>query len=328
MNRNSKDSDQSDAINLVLEEYRSLENEKRSISQGSYALASLVVIGTVGVLTAMMQTHNQSDRLTLMLFLLIGQLALVAVATIMVAMSLRFAMYLAVVEQRIDRIGGRKLLLWERKGVGNWPSSHALETKGAAAILSSQDPFIRAGWWILAPLIALVVIGEIVYVDVLLWELIDSIALRILAVVGFTTVTVALIVFATRGWIILLPWSKDLYRGFMADENAVIIRQAIEEFNKGNLSIVDELIAVNMKNQVISSTWPTDTEKLKQLLATYRNSYPDLHITVEDLQSKDDEITFRWIAQSKQPGDSADPVIATRNAKIRMLEGKIVEFGG
>src|SRR5438874_1124823 len=138
MNRNSKDSDRSDAINLVLEEYRSLENEKRSISQGSYALASLVVIGTIGVLTAMMQTHNPPDRLFLMLALLIGQLALVAVAIIMVAMSVRFGMYLAVVEQRINRLGGRNLLIWERKGVENWPSSYSFKLKEIAILLRSQ----------------------------------------------------------------------------------------------------------------------------------------------------------------------------------------------
>jgi len=322
---NKSEFDQSDAINLVLEEYRSLESEKRSISQGSYTLASLVVVGSIAVLTAMMQTHNQLDRLTLMVVLLIGQLALVAVAIITVAMSLRYAMYLAVVEQRIDRIGGRKLLIWERKGVGNWPSSHAFEIKRLDAILKSQDPFIRASW-VLVPLTAFVVLGEIIYADILMGEVISGIGLRITAAIGFPVVILALIYFAARGWINLLAWSKDVYRNYLADENVVIIRHAIEEFNKRNLSILDELIAPEMKNYDTSSTYPSDYEGVKQLLTNYSNSYPDLHITIEDMDAKDDEVTFRWVAQSKLLSDPVNHKAVTANVKVHMTDGKIVGY--
>ncbi len=140
-----------EAINVAAEEYRELQNEKHLYEQAVFGITTLFVLGSVGALTAMVHAEREADRLILMLVLPFGQLALLLLILYLLSMSLRFSMYLAEVEKRIERLAGRKLVRWEGYGTeGAWPGSHTLSSDvgndsggSTSSILWPTDPITR-----------------------------------------------------------------------------------------------------------------------------------------------------------------------------------------
>jgi steroid delta-isomerase-like uncharacterized protein len=75
-----------------------------------------------------------------------------------------------------------------------------------------------------------------------------------------------------------------------------LVRRLIDEvFNGGKHHLVDELYSPDL---IAHDPGYPETmrgfEGLKQLLAMYRETFPDLHYTVEDLLSEGDRVAFRW----------------------------------
>jgi hypothetical protein len=104
-------------IDVALDEYRSLQQEKQIYIESSFAVASIVVLGTVAAITVVAQSGNWAVVLALPL----AQIGILAFALFLSAMSLRHGMYLAVVEKRIERLAGKRLMNWETRGVKHWP---------------------------------------------------------------------------------------------------------------------------------------------------------------------------------------------------------------
>src|SRR5205807_5809636 len=76
----------------------------------------------------------------------------------------------------------------------------------------------------------------------------------------------------------------------MSENNKAIVRRLIEEvWNKGNLSLVDELFAPNYEHH--DSSTPDlgrGPEGEKKRAALYRTAFPDLRVTLEDITSEDE----------------------------------------
>jgi hypothetical protein len=320
----------SEALNIVLEEYRSLESEKRGIAQGSFGLGTLIVIGSVGVVTAMAQARDPFDRFMLLLVLIFSQLALLSVAGGLVAMSLKFAMYLAVVEERLDRVSGRKSLLWERLGVGNWPGSHTLKLKRKDLSLKNLDPFNIAILTVVA-ISLLLLIGEVSYTEILLNGLVDNLGWKIAVMAGFPVITVTIAGFSALGWAKIPPWSQSIYRNFLVEEIKGMINSSIEEINKGDFSVIDDLVAIDIKNHDSSCSDLFGPKEIKRLLIKYRNIHPNLWITMRDLSAEGSEslpaevrMKFRIAFLNKPQGET----LIIKAGKIRLIHGKIVEYWG
>ena len=79
------------------------------------------------------------------------------------------------------------------------------------------------------------------------------------------------------------------------EENKAIFRRIVEEgFNKGNLAIVDELVAADHVNHSDNVHGP---EEYKQFITVYRTAFPDLHMTVEDQIAEGDKLVNRWTSR-------------------------------
>ena len=67
----------------------------------------------------------------------------------------------------------------------------------------------------------------------------------------------------------------------MSEENKASLRRVIDEiWNKGNMSVVDELIGSDVVNRDPSN--PSDVvgvDEYKKLVTTYRDAFPDLTFT-------------------------------------------------
>lgn len=116
------------------------------------------------------------------------------------------------------------------------------------------------------------------------------------------------------------------------EENKAIFRRIVEEgFNKGNLAIVDELVATNHVNHTDNVHGP---EEYKQFITMYRTAFPDLHMTIEDQIAEGDKVVNRWTSRGTHKGDlmgippTGKQITVMGMYVARIIGGKIVEEWG
>jgi steroid delta-isomerase-like uncharacterized protein len=85
-------------------------------------------------------------------------------------------------------------------------------------------------------------------------------------------------------------------------------RRLLEEtFNDGNLALVDELVAPDAVNH--DPAEPADMramrgpEVLKRTVQMYRNAFPDVRITVDDVIASGDKVVLRWHSEGTHRGE-------------------------
>jgi steroid delta-isomerase-like uncharacterized protein len=118
----------------------------------------------------------------------------------------------------------------------------------------------------------------------------------------------------------------------MSEENIATSKRGLEEaFNRGNLSVIDQDTTEDfVTHDPIAGD--QDRESSKQTIAVYRQAFPDLHITIDEIFAADDRVVIRWSGQGtfenefmglKPTGETGDPV---RGITIDRYEGgKIAE---
>jgi steroid delta-isomerase-like uncharacterized protein len=116
------------------------------------------------------------------------------------------------------------------------------------------------------------------------------------------------------------------------EENKAIFRRIVEEgFNKGNLAIVDELVATDHVNHTDNVHGP---EEYKQFITMYRTAFPDLHMTVEDQIAEGDKVVNRWTSRGTHKGDlmgippTGKQITVMGMYVARITGGKIMEEWG
>src|SRR3982751_4272296 len=83
----------------------------------------------------------------------------------------------------------------------------------------------------------------------------------------------------------------------MASEaNIEASRRAIEEaFSEGKLEVLDEICTADwVGHDPLSGD--QDVAAAKQTIAGFRDAFPDLTFTIEDIVAADDKVTIRWSA--------------------------------
>ena len=119
----------------------------------------------------------------------------------------------------------------------------------------------------------------------------------------------------------------------MSEENKRIDRRLIEEvWNRGNFSIVDEVVASDYLGH--SSTPADEThgrEGYKRFYATLREAFPDFRVTVEDQIAEGDKVVTRWTARGTHQGEFQGMPPTGKHGAItgitidRIANGKVVE---
>jgi len=118
-----------------------------------------------------------------------------------------------------------------------------------------------------------------------------------------------------------------------AEENKALVRRWIEEMNKGNLDIMDEIIAADY---VYHNAFPPPEEvrgleEYKQAMAGYFTAFPDVKITIEDQIAEGDKVVTRVTFSGSHKGELAgiDPTGKKVTIRaifiVRFSEGKAVE---
>jgi len=91
----------------------------------------------------------------------------------------------------------------------------------------------------------------------------------------------------------------------MSDTNKNIMRRLFDEvWNKGHQPVADELFAQNYSHH--DSSTPDlgrGPESEKKRVALYRNAFPDIRLTIEDIISEGETVTARWSCHGTHKGD-------------------------
>ena len=106
----------------------------------------------------------------------------------------------------------------------------------------------------------------------------------------------------------------------MSEENKAIIRRFVEECSdKGNLDLLDVLVATNQ------------VESFKQLIINMRTAFPDVQMTIEDEIAEGDKVVTRWTPRGTHQGEfggtppTGKQITWSGVTIFRIAGGKIVE---
>jgi steroid delta-isomerase-like uncharacterized protein len=119
----------------------------------------------------------------------------------------------------------------------------------------------------------------------------------------------------------------------MSEQNKTNVRRLFEEvWNKGQVAVADELIAPSYTHHD-SSTPDTGRgpESEKKRATLYRQAFPDIRFTIEDLLAEGETIVARWSCRGTHKGELDGMAPTGKQFKItgisiaRFTNGKMFE---
>jgi len=119
----------------------------------------------------------------------------------------------------------------------------------------------------------------------------------------------------------------------MSDQNKTVVRRLFEEvWNKGHVPVADQLFAPAYTHHDNSTP---DVERgpegEKKRVTLYRNAFPDIRFTIEDLTAEGETVVARWSCRGTHNGDLNGIAPTGKNIHItgvsiaRFTNGKITE---
>ena len=112
----------------------------------------------------------------------------------------------------------------------------------------------------------------------------------------------------------------------MSDQNKNNVRRLFEEvWNKGHVPVADELFAPTYTHH--DSSTPDvgrGPESEKKRVALYRNAFPDIRLTIEDLTAEGETVVARWSCHGTHKGEFNG--IAPTGKQIHMTGISIARF--
>lgn len=118
----------------------------------------------------------------------------------------------------------------------------------------------------------------------------------------------------------------------MKRTNLEIARSVSEEvWGKGNAALIDELYAENFVDLNPIPGVPGTREGLKMQLVAYRQAFPDMNTTVNDMVAEGDKVVIRFTIRGTHTGDMMGIPPTGKSGEIagitmlRLEDGKIVE---
>src|SRR5688500_1551723 len=117
-----------------------------------------------------------------------------------------------------------------------------------------------------------------------------------------------------------------------SEQNKTIVRRAFEEPWKGNLAVLDELLASDYVGHDPAAPEPLrGPEGVKEFISTYLAAFPDGRIMVEQQLAEGDLVATRWSGRATHEGElmgiepTGKPVTVSGLTISRLEDGKIVE---
>jgi steroid delta-isomerase-like uncharacterized protein len=120
------------------------------------------------------------------------------------------------------------------------------------------------------------------------------------------------------------------------EQDKASVRRFVEEiFNRGNMSVVDEVFAPDfVEHEELPAGIPNDREGVVQLGTLLRTAFPDFNATIDDIIAEGDKVVIRMTWRGTQEGEFLGIPPTGRAISIgvidiiRMADGKAVEHWG
>ena len=119
-----------------------------------------------------------------------------------------------------------------------------------------------------------------------------------------------------------------------AEQNKAVVRREVEELynHTGNLDAVEEIFSPDYVSHEPTSGEVRGIEGARQFAATFRQAFPDLENTIEDMVAEGDKVAVRFRARGTYQGqtEAFGPPTGKRMEITgitikRLYDGKIVE---
>lgn len=118
----------------------------------------------------------------------------------------------------------------------------------------------------------------------------------------------------------------------MSEANKAVVRRYIEEnFNQGNLELIDEFFSADSVFQAPHSPELRGREERKEFEASLRKAFPDLHYSIDELIAEGDKVVMRWSFEGTHQGEwqgissTGKKVSCGGTSTFRIANGMITE---
>jgi steroid delta-isomerase-like uncharacterized protein len=120
----------------------------------------------------------------------------------------------------------------------------------------------------------------------------------------------------------------------MPAPNKSIVTRLYSEIARGNLDVIDELLATDFVEHEVVPGVPPTREGVRQMFTGMRTGFPDFEIVVEDMIAEGDKVVVRGTMRGTQKGvfmgipASGKAVNVPLADFFRLREGRVVEHWG
>jgi predicted ester cyclase len=117
----------------------------------------------------------------------------------------------------------------------------------------------------------------------------------------------------------------------LEENKAIDLRFFEEVVNKGNLAVVDELVAANFVQHDAPPGITPDREGMKQFFSAHHSAFPDFHSTLEDMFDEGEKVVEGFREWGRKKGEwmgiapTGKQITITGIAIHRIIDGKIVD---
>lgn len=118
------------------------------------------------------------------------------------------------------------------------------------------------------------------------------------------------------------------------ERNKELVRDSEEAWNEGRLDDAFEYFADNYKENTPFPGLPPNKEGLKVLLSSFREAFPDAHVTIDVMVAEGDLVCYHSTARGTHTGQFMALAPTGRPVEVgaihihRLTDGKIVEHWG
>jgi steroid delta-isomerase-like uncharacterized protein len=117
----------------------------------------------------------------------------------------------------------------------------------------------------------------------------------------------------------------------MSEQNKTLARRWFEDlFSRGNLDAANEILSAEFVDHLTHED-ERGLEELKHYVGIYRDAFPDIQDTVEDVVAEGDKVVVRWMSSGTHQGEfmgvapTGRHVTFTGMRLFRIAANKIVE---
>ena len=114
----------------------------------------------------------------------------------------------------------------------------------------------------------------------------------------------------------------------MAMDNTGLVRRFTEEvWNKGNMSVCDELLSPKVKTRDPFFGDVDGLDAVKRQIQAFRTAFPDFHVSIDDIGAIGDKIYIRWTASGTHKGSLMGMTPTNRKATQSGISMNRIENG-